>query len=241
MILHQGSDFIGVKRKKDLNDWLSKVPRNVDFVVLAPFALDELRATVHGHAASRIRAIEHPYLFVPPHTATASKHERSPIFGWIPEGHEHWAETVSRIQVEHGPIVEVGIAAKARFTDVSPVPYEQFSESLMGLDYLLIIKEQAIYTARASSQYLDAASAGVPWIALRNRFAEHVQDVAGENGFICDSLDELHGKIAELSGSGERLGETEKYMLANRQLRAHFSTTSIGVSMLRSLLQGAQG
>lgn len=187
-----------------------KLSRHLNYCVLGP-SLQRHLATLLPKVASECVVIDLPYLFTAPHRPTA--HEDTVVFGHIGYAHalkgsEDFMSIASRIKASsrlggragfvmaggmdpNNPLLH-GNQAVTYAPASWPIPRDLYDTLLATLHYAVFTYPPDSYRLRASGAVFDAIGFCIPIICLRTPYFEYIFEAAGDVGYLCEDIEEVH-------------------------------------------------
>jgi len=113
---------------------------------------------------------------------------------------------------------------------------EDYESKLQKLDYSLFFYDTNQYIFRTSGAIIDAVAACIPFIVLKHPIFDYVFQEAGDVGFQCKDLDEMHDLIKKITSGDEEIVHQYKTQVLNlMKIRQRLSVEEVAIDFKRQI------
>ncbi len=113
---------------------------------------------------------------------------------------------------------------------------EQYESKLQKLDYSLFFYDTNQYIFRTSGAIIDAIAACIPFVVLKHPIFDYIFQEAGNVGFQCKDLDEMHDLIKKIIAKDEEIIKQYKIQVLNlMKIRKRLSVEEVAIDLKKQI------
>lgn len=113
---------------------------------------------------------------------------------------------------------------------------EDYESKLQKLDYSLFFYDTNQYIFRTSGAIIDAIAACIPFVVLKHPIFDYIFQEAGDVGFQCKDLDEMHDLIKKIISRDEEIMQQYKAQVLNlMKIRQRLSVQEVAIDLKNQL------